>query len=212
MKILGLTENKVAGGDFASVKLGVYYNNSPVLAPESTDDSPINLVLTGDCSWSYGDATWYLYDFIPQAGTPISLSDEPDLTVKEFFGPVKFIAIKPKKLVIADDGIAFYTDNDFLKYKNVNRIVTVDLESFSIIDVSLVNVFFNGDDSNIKNAIPRPDSTEAQAAWAAGKEARLPTNLPDEDGNLDTYSYKNLNDEDVTLSDVIFGITCGDGE
>ena len=51
----------------------------------------------------------------------------------QFCGPQKFVAIKPKKLVIADSGIAFYTDAEGIwKYKNINRIVTVDLESFSI--------------------------------------------------------------------------------
>ena len=51
----------------------------------------------------------------------------------QFCGPQKFVAIKPKKLVISDSGIAFYTDAEGIwKYKNINRIVTVDLESFSI--------------------------------------------------------------------------------
>ncbi|MBQ7539439.1 MAG: hypothetical protein IJT42_10785 [Treponema sp.] len=48
-------------------------------------------------------------------------------------GPLKFLAIKPKKLVIADDSLAFFTDDDGnLSFKNVNRIVYVDLETFSI--------------------------------------------------------------------------------
>lgn len=47
-------------------------------------------------------------------------------------GPQKFLAIKPKKLVIADDGVMFYTDDlGAYKYKNVNRIVTIDLENFA---------------------------------------------------------------------------------
>ena len=50
-----------------------------------------------------------------------------------FYGPQKFIAIKPKKLVIADDGIAFYTDsNGAYNVRNSNRIVTVDLENFAV--------------------------------------------------------------------------------
>lgn len=54
------------------------------------------------------------------------------LSTKAFYGPQKFIAVKPKKLVISDDGIAFYTDSEGLyKYKNVNRVVIVDLEKFS---------------------------------------------------------------------------------
>ena len=57
------------------------------------------------------------------------------LSTKAFYGPQKFIAIKPKKLIISDDGIAFYTDAEGLyKYKNVNRVVIVDLEKFSAQD------------------------------------------------------------------------------
>ena len=52
-----------------------------------------------------------------------------------FSGPQKFIALKPKKLVIADSGIAFYTDNDgVLKYKEVNRVIYVDLDKLSVTD------------------------------------------------------------------------------
>ena len=61
---------------------------------------------------------------------PNFLSQE--LSENEFYGPSKFIAVKPKKLVIADDGIAFYTENDALMFKNVNRVVTVDLDTFKI--------------------------------------------------------------------------------
>lgn len=51
-----------------------------------------------------------------------------------FYGPRKFIAIKPKQLVIADDGIAFYTDANCGAWclKNSNRVVTVDLETFAL--------------------------------------------------------------------------------
>lgn len=74
---------------------------------------------------------------LDSGGWPISFpkfyvpSGEKD--TKHLFGPKKFIAIKPKKLVIADEGVAFYTDeNDAYNAKKVTRIVTVDLESFSM--------------------------------------------------------------------------------
>lgn len=61
-------------------------------------------------------------------------------------GPVRFLAIKPKKLVIADDGLAFFTDDSGnLSYKNINRIVYVDLETFSIEPVSETNAKFDAD-------------------------------------------------------------------
>lgn len=56
----------------------------------------------------------------------------PNEGEKSFYGPTRFIAVKPKKLVIADEGLAFYTDNELLRYKNVNRVVYVDLENFAV--------------------------------------------------------------------------------
>ncbi len=58
-----------------------------------------------------------------------------DLSDSLLYGPRKFIALKPKKLVIADSGIAFYTDSDIWKFKNVNRIVTIDLLDFVVENV-----------------------------------------------------------------------------
>ncbi len=60
---------------------------------------------------------------------------------KYFYGPSKFIAIKPKKLVIADEGYAFYTDNDAYCFKNVNRIVEIDLETFAFTAVYTAAAF-----------------------------------------------------------------------
>ena len=50
-----------------------------------------------------------------------------------FAGPQKFIAIKPKKLVIADSGYAFYTNSaSVISKKKVNRVAEVDLKSLSM--------------------------------------------------------------------------------
>ena len=60
-----------------------------------------------------------------------------------FASPAKFIAIKPKKLVISDDGLAFYTDAlGGLAYKNVDRVVTIDLENFAIESVKATSAQF----------------------------------------------------------------------
>lgn len=64
-------------------------------------------------------------------------------TQKAFFGPKRFIAIKPKKLVIADNGTFCYKDtDDEYYYKAINRIVTVDLESFAISSTQKVSINF----------------------------------------------------------------------
>ena len=83
-----------------------------------------------------------------------------------FYGPKKFIAIKPKKLVIADDGYAFYVDdNNALSFKNVNRIVTVDLESFALETSSeSVPVAFDDDTSVLKMASLITDLDDADGS------------------------------------------------
>ncbi len=80
---------------------------------------------------TYEEVTYELKDNPLLIHAPITSNGS--LSTTNFYGPRKFVALKPKKLVIADDGLAFYTDADGLwSYKNVNRIVTVDLESFAI--------------------------------------------------------------------------------
>ena len=72
-----------------------------------------------------------------------------------FYGPIKFVGLKPKKLVIADDGLAFYMEGNEIFFNNVNRIVTVDLESFAIETAeSNIDAKFNVDiDSDYLNKI-----------------------------------------------------------
>ncbi|MBR6198679.1 MAG: hypothetical protein IKQ61_00280 [Spirochaetales bacterium] len=108
-----------------------------------------------------GDVT---YDGISDAGESQCKEKFPNVyapTFKNdqfensFYGPTKFVGIKPKKLVIADDGLAFYTDEaGALVFKNVNRIVTVDLENFadsSQFSSISTDAVFDNDDSVIKD-------------------------------------------------------------
>ena len=73
-------------------------------------------------------------------------------TLKACINPQKIIAIKPKSLIISDDGKLYWSDildaNDPLaegyerniyRYKNLNRVVTVELDSFGITDVKMLN-------------------------------------------------------------------------
>lgn len=63
------------------------------------------------------------------------------------FGPKKFVAIKPKKLVIADEGLFVYADldsNGTAKAENVDRVITIDLDNLSTPFVSQnVSVLFD---------------------------------------------------------------------
>lgn len=76
-----------------------------------------------------------------------------DTTATTFAGPRKFIAVTPKKLVIADDGYAFYVDDSSaLCFKNCNRVVTVDLEEFALADITEVSVPFDGDETVLNSS------------------------------------------------------------
>lgn len=62
------------------------------------------------------------------------------------FGPTKFIAIKPKKLVVADEGILIYideNDSNKIKMKNIDRVVELDLDINSITPTILHDITFN---------------------------------------------------------------------
>ena len=69
--------------------------------------------------------------------------DKPDRDVRrfspdredsrtQFFSPLKFVALKPKKLVIADSGMFLYVENEMIKAKDVSRVVEIDLETFTM--------------------------------------------------------------------------------
>ena len=57
--------------------------------------------------------------------------DREDSTT-QFFSPLKFVALKPKKLVIADSGMFLYVENEMIKAKDVSRVVEIDLETFTM--------------------------------------------------------------------------------
>lgn len=62
-----------------------------------------------------------------------------------FAGPQRFVAVKPKELVISDSGIAFYTDgNNAYKYKDVNRVVYLSLKDLAISTSKDVNALSFG--------------------------------------------------------------------
>lgn len=87
----------------------------------------------------------YMYKFFPALNACFGANKaEMESNLSSCFAsPAKFIAIKPKKLVISDDGLAFYTDAlGGLAYKNVDRVVTIDLENFAIESVKATSAQF----------------------------------------------------------------------
>ena len=111
----------------------------------------------------------------------------PNEGEKSFYGPTRFIAVKPKKLVIADEGLAFYTDNELLRYKNVNRVVYVDLENF---------------------AVEKIVTLDSSVGLSENETSVLISSSPI---FVTQFDYYTENGSDSTTSFYV-GITCGDNE
>ena len=135
-------------------------------------------------------------EFFPSIYSPATLATS--LSNSCFYGAEKFIAIKPKKLVIADDGFAFYTASDGgIKFKNVNRVITVDLEKFAISSIENAKTSFASEVEKFDlGEFPNTADTSYQTAIKAlapdGKAYYL-----DDDTSFSDY-------------DVSLGISCGD--
>lgn len=135
LRTLGWTETKLSGKFYACSNNGLLYD--------------------ADTSNQERKPVTFEYNSMPVFAPSSSLKDgNLTLSTEAFYGPAKFIAIKPKQLVIADDGFAFYTDeNGAFKYKNVNRVVTVDLENFAIVPSETDAKFEADETGSIKNFI-----------------------------------------------------------
>lgn len=155
IEVIGYSDEVKEKSDLADVKLQAFYSYTedwetykvPLYTNEGKSEE---LIIPANTSFEVTEENQqiFIYNELPSLCTPTPLADS--LSEEAFYGPVSFIAIKPKKLVIADDGIAFYTDSEgILKYKNVNRVVTVDLDSFSM-DIQNAIVSFNNDYSDVK--------------------------------------------------------------
>ena len=75
---------------------------------------------------SYGtnnNTTYTITSYMPDFPT-----NSTQLSTEYFYSPRKFLAIKPKKLIFADDGFMFYGNNDDTSSKDVNQLIEFDIE------------------------------------------------------------------------------------
>ncbi len=206
IKNTGLSSDMASGEDYGSKKLSSYfyrYDNQTRKAYHYqffTDDAHTEpLYFPCNITYTYAEEEKTLYYALPEIHTPNALED--NLSTEYFYGPSKFIAIKPKKLVILDEGVALYTDNDALKYKNVNRVVIVDLETFAISAVENTAVRFGSDKSEPFVIDDRIHSGATGYEPLFGDEIFSGAKYYEKDGqNTSTTSAGNLR----------FGIPCGD--
>jgi hypothetical protein len=81
----------------------------------STKKFTYNYIILND------NKTYTITSYMPDFPTSSQLSS------KYFYGPRKFLAIKPKKLIFADDGFMFYGNNDDTSGKNVDQLIEFDI-------------------------------------------------------------------------------------
>lgn len=125
------------------------YSRGALLKIQSTDSGfEVVETLGWTDSWrsiaSVGDATYSGTDLQPLTAYIPSLSESGN----KFYGPRRFVAIKPKEIAIADCGANFVMPNcnksQSGKMFAHNRVVTVNLSSFAITDATeLRNIKFS---------------------------------------------------------------------
>lgn len=130
-------------------KTNTMYSRGALLKIQSTDSGfEVVETLGWTDSWrsiaSVGDATYSGTDLQPLTAYIPSLSESGN----KFYGPRRFVAIKPKAIAIADCGANFVMPNHDEQQKGKmfahNRVVTVSLSNFAISNVTeLKNIKFS---------------------------------------------------------------------
>lgn len=122
------------------------YSRGALLKIQSTDSGfEVVDTLGWTDSWrSIGDATYSGTDLQPLTAYIPSFSEKSN----KFYGPRRFVAIKPKEIAIADCGANFVMPNCNKSQNGKmfahNRVVTVSLSSFAITDATeLRNIKFS---------------------------------------------------------------------
>ena len=94
-------------------------------------------------SGTNGNITYAITSYMPDFPADTQLSS------KYFYGPRKFLAIKPKKLIFADDGFMFYGNNDNPSGKDVNQLIEFDIETamFDSYNLDQSSIDFNKETS-----------------------------------------------------------------
>ena len=130
----GIIKYDVILGTISQVGFVPGTNLSSFIAATKTDQYPL--------LYKSEDATdYYLTEFTLAEGNYYRIYAPYNSQESFFVGPQKFIAIKPKKLVISDTGLAFYTtENGVLAKKKINRVVEIDLETLSMENVKMTDV------------------------------------------------------------------------
>lgn len=116
--------------------------------------------ISGVTIYGYDDSNCTNFDGIPAtASKTINFQAYQPASVNApyFFGPRKFVAIKPKELIIADDGYFYYMDGSDFCHKNVDRLVVFnedenELKAY-LLNTSDVIKFDNHSDSDVNLVI-----------------------------------------------------------
>ena len=130
VKVLGWNDKEVRNEDYyENNKLYLMINNANARTHDIYKDAAASglYLVDGSKYPTSAQSGELLYNYFPY----IRGSFNDNSTASAFVCPSKFIAIKPKKLVVSDDGFIFYTDNGSLSYKNSARVVTIDLGKFA---------------------------------------------------------------------------------
>lgn len=124
------------------------------------------------------------------------LSPDSIKSTTGLFGPQRFIALEPKKLVILDSGEFTYIESGLVKGKKVNRVVEIDLETFTIGKVTHIADIQIGTELHCFNPL---SSDFGGSAYNEPHNCQLIFLPTDGGSNIETFSYFSLVQEDTNV-------------
>lgn len=124
------------------------------------------------------------------------LSPDSIKSTTGLFGPQRFIALEPKKLVILDSGEFTYIESGLVKGKKVNRVVEIDLETFTIGKVTHIADIQIGTELHCFNPL---SSDFGGSAYNEPHNCQLIFLPTDSGSNIETFSNFSLVQEDTNV-------------
>lgn len=96
---------------------------------------PVSMSVSRTFGWTPNNKPSAIFKVNDSSGNEVTtprLSPNSIDSTTGLFGPQRFIALEPKKLVILDSGEFTYIKDANVRGKKVNRVVEIDLETFTI--------------------------------------------------------------------------------
>lgn len=160
---------------------------------------PVSMSVSRTFGWTPNNKPSAIFKVNDSSGTVVQtprLSPDSIDSKTGLFGPQRFIALEPKKLVILDSGEFTYIKDANVKGMKVNRVVEIDLETFTISKVTHIADIQTDSELHCFNPLSSYLCGSADDDQHNGQLIFLPM---DGGSNIELYSDYSLVQEDTNV-------------